>query len=123
MGAKICAVACALSVASSFVVPRSARSQTLVVRSKTYDEETDVNVLMTALNAAVAREDFREASSCKKRLDALRGGAAAEAPQQQRRTGLEPLPVLPPDGSTGPLRRAEPGAVVATGSGWDDDGT
>ena len=79
--AKLCAVACAMSVASSFVVPRSARSQTLVVRSKTYDEETDVNVLMTALNAAVAREDFREASSCKKRLDALRGGAAAEAPQ------------------------------------------
>ncbi|KAK7248262.1 helicase [Aureococcus anophagefferens] len=79
--AKLCAVACLLSVASSFVVPRSARSQTLVVRSKTYDEETDVNVLMTALNAAVAREDFREASSCKKRLDALRGGAAAAAPQ------------------------------------------
>jgi len=81
MSAKLCAVACLLSVASSFVVPRSARSQTLVVRSKTYDEETDVNVLMTALNAAVAREDFREASSCKKRLDALRGGAAAAAPQ------------------------------------------
>ena len=81
MAKLLCAIACALSVASSFVVPRSARSQTLVVRSKTYDDETDVNVLMTALNAAVAREDFREASSCKKRLDALRGGAAAAAPQ------------------------------------------
>ena len=81
MAKLLCAIACLLSVASSFVVPRSARSQTLVVRSKTYDDETDVNVLMTALNAAVAREDFREASSCKKRLDALRGGAAAAAPQ------------------------------------------
>ncbi|KAH8062490.1 helicase [Aureococcus anophagefferens] len=83
--AKLCAVACLLSVASSFVVPRSARSQTLVVRSKTYDEETDVNVLMTALNAAVAREDFREASSCKKRLDALR--AARPRRRRRRATG------------------------------------
>lgn len=94
------------------------------------ESSDDVNVLMTALNAAVAREDFRAAAAWQKRLDAVRGGdaeargdwAAHGAPQWLQRRLADLGMRFPTPIQVAALERAFRGdgdAVVAapTGSG------